>query len=71
MDKRGYYVSDAYRTNHLSMKPGGVTIVVYYADHFRAYDKIKYPQAYIEKLVDRDGDILRVEIEGKSVWSRE
>ena len=72
MDKnqKGYFVADAYRTNHLSLKPGGSTVKIIYADHFRVYDKIKYPKSYIEKITSRDYQILAVEVDGKKVWSR-
>ena len=72
MDKnqKGYFVADTYRTNHLSLKPGGSTVKIIYADHFRVYDKIKYPKSYIEKITSRDYQILAVEVDGKKVWSR-
>lgn len=67
----GFYVSDEYRTNHLSLKPGGCVVKVNYADgHFRLYDKIKYPEAYINNITKRDLEILSVEVEGKLVWKR-
>jgi len=68
--EKGYYVSDAYRTNHLSLKPGGYKIEVIYGDHFRVYDKIKYPQSYIEKIVERDNDIIEVKLEGSTYWKK-
>lgn len=46
---KGYYVGDAYRQSHLSLKPGGYKVEVIYPDHFQVYDKIKYPQSYIKK----------------------
>jgi hypothetical protein len=68
--EKGYYVSDVYRTNHLSLKPGGYKIEVIYEDHFRVYDKIKYPQSYIEKIVERDNDIIEVKLEGSTCWKK-
>lgn len=70
MDKRGYYVADAYRTNYLSTKPGGSTVKVHYEDHFRLYDKIKYPKAYVQKLVESDENITKIEVEGKVIWEK-
>lgn len=70
MDKRGYYVADSFRTNHLSMKPGGYTLKVVYSDHFRLYDKIKYPKAYIDRITTSDPNIMQIECEGKIVWQR-
>ena len=69
-NQRGYFVRDAFRTNHLSLKPGGSTVKIIYADHFRVYDKIKYPKSYIEKITSRDYAILEIEVDGKRVWSR-
>lgn len=44
-------VADNYRTNSLSLKPGGCTIVVEYNNgHIFEYDKIKNPDAYIRKI---------------------
>ena len=67
---KGYFVSDSYRTNHLSLKPGGYKIEVIYSDHFRVYDKIKYPRAYIEKIVERDLDIIEGKLEGITCWKK-
>lgn len=67
---KGYYVSDTYRTNILSLKPGGYKIEVIYADHFRVYDKIKYPEGYIKKIVELDNDIIEVKLEGSTCWKR-
>lgn len=69
-NQRGYFVSDAFRTNHLSLKPGGSTVKIIYTDHFRVYDKIKYPKSYIEKITSKDAAIMAVEVDGKRVWSR-
>jgi hypothetical protein len=67
----GYYVSDEFRTNHLSLKPGGSMVKVNYRDlSFRVYDKIKYPQAYINKITVGDPAIVSVEVDGKLVWQR-
>lgn len=70
MDKKGFYVGDAYRTNHLSTKPGGSTVKVHYEDHFRLYDKIKYPKAYVQRLTESDDNIIMVEVEGKVIWKK-
>lgn len=45
--KRTFRVSDEYRTNPLSVKPGGSIIKVIYKDgSIRIYDKIKNVEAY-------------------------
>jgi hypothetical protein len=44
-------VKDEYRTNPLSLKPGGYTVMVEYRDGtILCYDKIKNPNAYIERV---------------------
>lgn len=61
------YVSDEFRTNHLSLKPGGSTVeVIYKNGTVRIYDKIKYPKAYIEKLPKTD--IQSISLDGKQIY---
>jgi hypothetical protein len=67
---RGYFVGDGYRTSHLSLKPGGYKVEVIYKNHFRVYDKIKYPQSYIKKIVERDSKIIEVKLEGITCWKK-
>lgn len=57
-----FQVSDAYRTNALSLIPGGTTIQVIYQDgSVRVYDKIKNVQAYTRYLKrNADSDIREV-----------
>lgn len=51
-------VADPYRTNQLSIQPGGVIVVVEYADgKILEYDKVKNPSAYIRSIERRDGVI--------------
>jgi len=41
-------VKDKFRTNELSLRPGGYIVIVEYKDgQIREYDKIKYPNLYI------------------------
>ena len=48
----GYKVADRFRKNELSVKPGGYIVEVEYHDGRRfEYDKVKYPNAYIKKLL--------------------
>lgn len=43
---------DEYRTNPLSLKPGGVDIVVEYTtDEVLLYDKIKHPDRYVKRIL--------------------
>jgi len=47
----GFTVGDQYRTNELSLVPGGYTICVRYADgREMEYTKVKKPHAYIRTL---------------------
>jgi len=44
-------VKDEYRTNSLSLTPGGYTVMVEFKDGtILFYDKIKCPNAYIERV---------------------
>ena len=47
----GYKVQDEYRTNDLSLRPGGVIICVQQLDgRVLEYDKVKNPFGYIRTL---------------------
>ena len=59
----GFKVADRFRKNKLSLKPGGVTVVVEYTDGRRlSYDRIKYPESYIRKLKHNKTNIKDVYI---------
>jgi hypothetical protein len=61
------YISDEFRTNHLSLKPGGSIVqIIYKNGEVRIYDKIKYPKAYIEKLPKED--IQSISLDGKEIF---
>jgi len=46
-----FKVGDTYRTNHLSLRPGGYSVFVKdWRGIILEYDKIKNPQAYIRSL---------------------
>ena len=48
-------VQDKYRTNSLSLKPGGSEVrVVYNADKQFIYDKIKHPLSYVARIHGKD-----------------
>jgi hypothetical protein len=54
----GFKVGQQYRTNELSFKPGGYTVVVEEIGGRRfEYDKIKYPNRYISS-VKRKSNVL-------------
>jgi len=65
------YVADKFRTNPLSLTPGGFTInVEYYSGNTFVYDKIKFPPAYIARVSPNDiihGNIKRIYIDGEEV----
>jgi hypothetical protein len=45
-------VGDEYRSSNLSHTPGGVTVVVKLTNgKILEYDKIKYPNRYIDKVI--------------------
>ena len=53
-------VKNKYRTNKLSIQPGGFTVCVQYKNnHIREYDKIKNPYAYI-KNIEKNSEVKKV-----------
>lgn len=62
-----FFVGSEYRTNPKSLIPGGYDVKVYYSDKpARVYDKIKNPEAYIERIRLNDPTITKCEILGPS-----
>jgi len=60
------HVKDEFRTNKLSLQPGGYTITVVYSNNSkRSYDKVKDPARYIQSLITRGADILEVLVDGE------
>ena len=56
-------VRDNLRVNPLSHKPGGEEVRITFANgSHRDYDKVKYPQAFIEKCFDLDDSILEAQV---------
>lgn len=56
-------VGDNYRTNPLSHKPGGSVVRVTFKNgNVLDYDKVKHPQAFIKKIMERGNDIAKTEI---------
>ena len=68
-------VTDPFRTNELSLLPGGKTVTITHNDGREfIYDKIKNPDRYIRNifLYSEDKDtIIRVAVNGKTVWNLE
>lgn len=66
---KGFFVADEFRTNELSLVPGGSLVTIYYQDgSFRVYDKIKRPDLYIRMITNKDNKIVKVEVDSKIQW---
>lgn len=64
-------VGDEYRTNPLSLEPGGfIVTVVFNNGRTLEYDKVKSPRKYVERIPDKD-NISHIYINGGQVWSSE
>lgn len=66
-------VSDEYRTNPLSLKPGGYTVTaIHETGKIFIYDKVKKPGAYIKSMSmeqSEHGAIIEVLLDDRSVWT--
>ena len=66
-------VGDEFRTNSLSLIPGGKNVTVVYSNGARlVYDKVKNPGKYIKSISEKDsanGHMMEILVEGKSVWT--
>lgn len=57
-------VTDQFRTNNLSLTPGGAVVeVTYSSGKTLLYDKIKNPKKYIQSLAN-DSTIVSVKVDG-------
>lgn len=65
-----YVPTDEMRTNKLSLTPGGSVIRVVKAGHEVVYDKIKYPDLYVQKLIGSAGDIAKIFVNDILVWEK-
>jgi hypothetical protein len=62
-------VSDEFRTNPLSLKPGGSIVTVVFSDgRMLDYDKVKSPKKYVASIPTRE-DIVAVYVNGNQVWT--
>lgn len=62
---RSLKVADQFRTNSLSLKPGGSVVEITYANgQTLIYDKIKSPLKYVHSL-DSYSDIISVKVNGE------
>lgn len=67
-------VSDEYRTNSLSLKPGGYEVTVTHQNGKSfVYDKVKKPGVYVKSISDnsKNGPIKEIRIDGETVWTPE
>ena len=56
-------VGDEYRTNPLSHKAGGSIVQITFNNgSVREYDKVKYPESFIEKCFDMDNSIVSAKL---------
>ena len=64
-------VGDEYRTNPLSLRPGGSVVMVVFSDgRTLEYDKVKSPKKYIATIPGRE-HIVQIFVNGKVVWTSE
>jgi hypothetical protein len=64
-------VADPYRTNALSLVPGGSTVVTVLSDGSkRSYNKVKDPQRYAN-TVRKDPAVFKILVDGKLYWERQ
>ena len=62
-------VGDEFRTNPLSLKPGGSIVTVVFSNgKMLDYDKVKSPKKYVASIPTRD-DITAVYVNGNQVWT--
>lgn len=67
--KNDLIVADAYRTNALSLKPGGsIVTVVYNNGQRRLYKNIKRPERYANSIYSED--IKEIHIDEQVYWKR-
>ena len=69
-NKNIYVPTDEMRTNKLSLTPGGSVIRVVKATHEVVYDKIKYPESYVQKLISKSNEIYEIYVDNKLVWKK-
>lgn len=69
------HVGDEYRTNSMSLQPGGSVIEVYHESGLvLEYDKIKFPSYYLREVYPKinkaDDPILRITVDQNVVFNR-
>lgn len=67
-------VSDDYRTNELSLQPGGYEVTVVYGNGKRfIYDKVKKPGSYVKSIALKptiNGEIVEILVNNEIKWQR-
>lgn len=62
-------VADEFRTNPLSLSPGGSIVTVVFSNgKMLDYDKVKSPKKYVASIPQRE-DITAVFVNGNQVWT--
>ena len=68
-----FKVGDEFRTNELSLIPGGKKVTITRENgKVLVYDKVKNPGKYIKSISQKEdvnGSIIRIEVNGKEVWT--
>lgn len=63
-------VHERFRTNELSLRPGGYVVSVIYSDGSkRVYENVHNPKAYI-RAITKDENIVQVMVDGDVYWAR-
>jgi hypothetical protein len=63
-------VHERFRTNELSLRPGGYTVTVIYSDSSqRIYNNVKNPRAYINSIA-KDETIVKALVDSEVYWTR-
>ncbi len=66
-DKYIVNVAPEFRTNNLSLTPGGSIVEVYYKDRIKVYNNVKHPSAYIRQIVSNaEETITKILVDGIS-----
>lgn len=62
-------VADEFRTNPLSLSPGGSIVTVMFSNgRMLDYDKVKSPKKYVASIPQKE-DITAVFVNGNQVWT--
>lgn len=65
-------VKDKYRTNPLSLEPGGYNVVVVYEGGLKlVYDKVKKPGWYVKSISEKNkehGKIVQIFVDNNLAW---